>query len=516
MSSHINATMPPAPTNTPLGSPPPYPADEDRSAQVVDDSGNALDLHSAVRNAVLGIVQDPRLMGSEFDPSRLPVNVLDGILSNVLAFNAELECVECLHRQEQDCIHTEHGDVRRALVASRLAYKHLHEEVEDNRRYINRLEDDFDATEMELVALRNEHDALVRKHDCIQQDRAAAQQEVDRLEDMCHDLEHQVIRLQTDNVRLVELKDLVWASNQNLQSQLQLEAVHSCPCGPSLEVIELFEHQQLALRSELDKIRSDLDLSRTSVHNLHMTTEFQEVTIAQQEEENSILRSTIETLEARLATVSSTNEVNLERFNVLTSRYNSLLFFFDLSFRCSYDLAAALLVYQNSDSLHFLHVLQEDLSILYRHTFEGDWSHVSDMHDYLQDSLGTLDMIASDAIHFHGQALSHTPMPHFRLQSSVDFAQNFVGSMGPSAWDMARGVSLPRLSPDLPLYLQQNPVVAGPSSTMVGQSSDTTLDPSSLDTSHVLSPDYVPYSPVIYPADDGEDLYDNDDLVYPN
>ncbi|KAJ3713708.1 hypothetical protein C8R42DRAFT_727180 [Lentinula raphanica] len=489
MSSPVDSTMPPAPTNTPLGSPPPYPADEDRSAQVVDDSGNALDLRSA------------------FDPSRLPATVLNGILSNVLAFNAELERVERLHRQEQDRLRTELGEIRRALVASRLAYEHLHEEVEDNRQYIDRLEDDFDVTEMELVDLRDEHDAL---------DRAAAQQEVDRLEDTCRDLEHQVIRLQTDNVRLVELKDLVRASNQNLQSQLQLEAAHSRPCGPSLEVIELFERQQLALWSELDKIRSDLDLSRTSVHDLRMTTEFQEVTIAQQEEENSILRSTIETLEARLATVSSTNEVNLERFNVLTSRYNSLLFFFDLSFRCSYDLAAALLVYQNSDSLRFLHVIQEDLSILYRHTFEGDWSHVSDMRDYFQDSLGTLDMIASDAIHFHNQALSHTPTPHFRLQSSVDFAQNFVGSMGPSAWDMARGVSLPRLSPDLPLYLQQNPVVAGPSSTMVGQSSDTTLDPSSLGTFHVLSPDYVPYSPVIYPADDGEDLYDNDDLVYPN
>ncbi|KAJ3766344.1 hypothetical protein FB446DRAFT_794190 [Lentinula raphanica] len=218
MSSHVNATMPPAPTNTPLGSPPPYPADEDRSAQVVDDSGNALDLRSAVRSAVLGIVRDPRLMGSDFDPSRLPTNVLDGILSNVLAFNAELERVERLHRQEQDRIRTEHGDVRRALVASRLAYEHLHEEVEDNRRYIDRLEDDFDATEMELVDLCDEHDALVRKHDRIQQDRAAAQQEVDRLEDMCRDLEHQVIRLQTDNVRLVELKDLVRASNQNLQS----------------------------------------------------------------------------------------------------------------------------------------------------------------------------------------------------------------------------------------------------------------------------------------------------------
>ncbi|KAJ3738278.1 hypothetical protein EV360DRAFT_90619 [Lentinula raphanica] len=94
MSSPVDSTMPPAPTNTPLGSPPPYPADEDRSSQVVDDSGNALDLRSAVRSAVLGIVRDPRLMGSEFDPSRLPATVLDGILSNVLAFNAKLERVE--------------------------------------------------------------------------------------------------------------------------------------------------------------------------------------------------------------------------------------------------------------------------------------------------------------------------------------------------------------------------------------------------------------------------------------
>ncbi|KAJ3710692.1 hypothetical protein C8R42DRAFT_729136 [Lentinula raphanica] len=118
MSSYVNSTMPPAPTNTPLGSPPPYSDDEDRSAQVVDDSGNALDLRSAVRSAVLGIVRDPRLMGSDFDPSRLPANVLDGILSNVLAFNAELERVERFHRQEQDRIRTEHGDVRRVLRPS--------------------------------------------------------------------------------------------------------------------------------------------------------------------------------------------------------------------------------------------------------------------------------------------------------------------------------------------------------------------------------------------------------------
>ncbi|KAJ3717390.1 hypothetical protein C8R42DRAFT_724298 [Lentinula raphanica] len=445
MSSPVDSTMPPAPTNTPLGSPPPYPADEDRSAQVVDDSGNALDLRSA------------------FDPSRLPATVLNGILSNVLAFNAELERVERLHRQEQDRLRTELGEIRRALVASRLAYEHLHEEVEDNRQYIDRLEDDFDVTEMELVDLRDEHDALVRKHDRIQQDRAAAQQEVDRLEDTCRDLEHQVIRLQTDNVRLVELKDLVRASNQNLQSQLQLEAAHSRPCGPSLEVIELFERQQLALWSELDKIRSDLDLSRTSVHDLRMTTEFQEVTIAQQEEENSILRSTIETLEARLATVSSTNEVNLERFNVLTSRYNSLLFFFDLSFRCSYDLAAALLVYQNSDSLRFLHVIQEDCQ--------------SSIVTPLKGLVPCLDMLTISG-------LSAYPIPYTSLQVAVlgGFCAKLCWSMGPSAWDMARGVSLPRLSPDLPLYLQQNPVVAGPSSTMVGQSSDTTLDPSSLGT----------------------------------
>ncbi|KAJ3816846.1 hypothetical protein F5880DRAFT_1512291, partial [Lentinula raphanica] len=152
MSSPVGSAMPPAPTNTPLDSPPPYPDDEDNLLVLtLNHSTEIPDLCSAVRTTILGIVQDPRLMGSDFDPSRLPVNVLDGILSNIVAFNTELNCVE---QYASNC-----------TVKSKIVFTlNMVREVEDNRQYIDRLEDDFNVTEMELVDLRSTQKHQISAH----------------------------------------------------------------------------------------------------------------------------------------------------------------------------------------------------------------------------------------------------------------------------------------------------------------------------------------------------------------